>query len=259
MIILNPKDRRDLILERLNMDKKIDVDQLADQLNVSTMTIRRDLNGLESEGKVIRTYGGAVLNKPLVKESSFQVKETKFSAQKQRIAQTAIEIIPENSTILLDSGTTTYEIAKLLKNRRNITVITNDIKIAAELMNSELKVIIAGGELQNNIGALFGPLTEHTIKNIHVDLLFLGTHAVDPEAGLTSTTFEKAYIKKLMIEAAETTWLVTDSSKFGQKSFAKICDLSNINGVITDEGITEEYKEKIREYLKVIIPRRNEK
>lgn len=247
-----PKERRNLILEKLKKNEKIDIEHLAEQLNVSAMTIRRDLTYLEEEEKIIRTHGGAILNKPLIIESSFQAKEEKHNIEKRLIARKASELIQDNSTIILDSGTTTLEIAKLIKDRKKLTVVTNDIKIAAELMDSEAKVIVAGGELQNSVGALFGPLTEQILSNLHVDLCFLGAHAVHLKAGITTTTFEKAYVKKLMIEAAETTWLVVDSSKFCQKSLTKVCDLTRLDGVITDNKITDEYKEELQEYLEIV-------
>ena len=216
------------------------------------MTIRRDLNLLEDEEMVIRTHGGAVLNKPLIGETSFQVKEGKRHFEKMLIAKKAVTMIEAHSTILLDSGTTTLEIAKIIKDKKDLTVITNDIKIAAELMDSEVKVIVAGGELQNTVGALFGPLTEQILKNVHVDLCFLGAHAVHLKAGITATTYEKAFAKKLMVEAAETTWLVVDSSKFHQKSLTKVCDLTRIEGVITDNGITDEYRKSLHEQLEIV-------
>lgn len=248
-----PKERRNEILKQLNANGKIDIEDLVSKLNVSAMTIRRDLAYLEDNDKIIRTHGGAILNKPLVVESSFASKEGKFNAQKKMIAQKAVEFIQEHSTILLDSGTTTLEIAKLLKEKKTITVVTNDIKIAAELIDTDVKVIVTGGELQNNVGTLFGPLTEQMLKNIHVDVFFLGAHAIDFKAGVTAPTFEKASIKKLMIEASEKTWLVADSSKFDQKSLTKVCGLNQISGVITDHSITSELKENMSEYLDVVI------
>ena len=149
---MQPNERRNVILEQLNKNEKIDIDALAEELNVSAMTIRRDLNYLEEQEQIIRTLGGAILNKPLVMESSFQTKEGKHADEKRLIAKRAVELVQEHFTILLDSGTTTLEIAKLLKHKRNLTVVTNDIKIAAELMDSEVKVILTGGEMQNNIG-----------------------------------------------------------------------------------------------------------
>lgn len=247
-----PKERRNQILKQLHANGKIDIEDLVNQLNVSAMTIRRDLTYLEENEKIIRTHGGAILNKPLVVESSFRTKEGKFNDQKKQIANKAIEFIQDHSTILLDSGTTTLEIAKLLKDKKTITVVTNDIKIAAELIDTDVKVIVTGGELQNNVGTLFGPLTEQILKNIHVDLFFLGAHAIDFKAGVTAPTFEKASIKKLMIEASEKTWLVADSSKFDQKSLTKVCDLTQLYGVITDRNITTETEEKLNEYLEVV-------
>lgn len=247
-----PKERRNQILKQLHANGKIDIEDLVNQLNVSAMTIRRDLTYLEENEKIIRTHGGAILNKPLVVESSFRTKEGKFNNQKKQIANKAVEFIQDHSTILLDSGTTTLEIAKLLKDKKTITVVTNDIKIAAELIDTDVKVIVTGGELQNNVGTLFGPLTEQILKNIHVDLFFLGAHAIDFKAGVTAPTFEKASIKKLMIEASEKTWLVADSSKFDQKSLTKVCDLTQLYGVITDRNITTETEEKLNEYLEVV-------
>lgn len=249
---MQPKDRRKHILEKLYANGKIDIDDLVEELNVSAMTIRRDLNYLEEKNKIIRTHGGAILNKTLLYERTFTEKESKNRLEKQQIAKQAVKLIEEGTTIILDSGTTTFEIAKLLKEWRNITVVTNDIKIATELMNSQVKVIITGGELQNNIGALFGPLTENVIRNLHVDIFFLGAHAVHLEKGVMAPSFEKATIKQLMIEAADTTWLVADSSKIGEKSLTTVCELSEISGVITDMGLSEQYSAMLREQVRIV-------
>ena len=250
---MQPQNRRKVILEKLKKDGKVDIEQLIDELKVSAMTIRRDLTFLEAEEKVIRTHGGAILNKSLIGETAFHAKEGKNNLQKSIIARKAMDFIQDGSTILLDSGTTTLEIAKLLKERKNVTVITNDILIAYELMESEIKVIVTGGELQNNVGTLFGSLTEQILKNIHVDLFFLGTHAVHLEDGVTAPTFEKASVKKLMIDASEKIWLVTDSSKFDHRSLARVCDLSAIDGIITDDGLTDPFKQELTKLTQVII------
>jgi DeoR/GlpR family transcriptional regulator of sugar metabolism len=249
---MQPNERRNVILGKLNENEKIDIDALAVELNVSAMTIRRDLNYLEEQKQIIRTLGGAILNKSLVEESPYQTKEGKHSSEKQRIAKKAVELVQDRFTVLLDSGTTTLEIAKLLKNRRNLTVVTNDIKIAAELMDSEVKVILTGGEMQNNIGALYGPITEQILLTLHVDLFFLGAHAVHYRAGVTAPALEKAYIKKLMIKSAQATWLVADSSKLDQKAFAKVCDLEALSGIISDSGITSYYPQELPALLEVV-------
>lgn len=254
-----PKERREQILQQLNENGKIEIEDLVNELNVSAMTIRRDLAFLEETDQIIRTHGGAILNKPLVVESSFRTKEGKFNDRKRAIAERAVQFIQDHSTILLDSGTTTLEIAKLLKEKTTITVVTNDIKIAAELLDTDVKVIVTGGELQNTVGTLFGPLTEQMLRGIHVDLFFLGAHAIHSTAGVTAPTYEKAAIKKLMIEASEKTWLVADSSKFDQKSLTKVCDLNQIHGLITDQHLSDETEKMLNEYLEVVTVEGGEK
>ncbi|MFD1362063.1 DeoR/GlpR family DNA-binding transcription regulator [Lentibacillus salinarum] len=249
---MHPNKRRDLVMKAIQEDGKVEINKLSDELNVSPMTIRRDLVQLEEDGKLIRTHGGAVLPKPLITETPFSTKESRHTEQKKLIAKKTLPFIKDGQTIILDSGTTTLELARLLSARKDITVITNDIKIAAELLDSQLKVFITGGELQTNVGALYGPQTHQFLKSIHVDMFFLGAHAIEMEAGITSPTFEKSLIKQLMIEAAETTWLVADSSKFDQKAFSKVCDFDQISGFITDEGISDDQKEQLSHYIKII-------
>jgi DeoR/GlpR family transcriptional regulator of sugar metabolism len=246
-----PNERRRWIeLEIINQGK-VDIEKLSKQLNVSTMTIRRDLAKLEEEGKIVRTHGGAIYPKALIRETPYLSKKEKNIRQKKAIARKALEFIPEHANIILDSGTTTMEVAKLLKGREDLTIITNDIKIAAELIESKLKVIVTGGELQNRVGTLYGWPTQELLKNIHADVFFLGAHAIDIESGVTAPTFEKSLIKKLMIQAAEATWLLADSSKFNQKAFSFVCDLSRLEGIITDSGLSEEDKNNYEEYVAI--------
>lgn len=249
---MQPSERRDWVLQKIQVDGKVEIDQLSADLDVSHMTIRRDLDLLEEEGKVIRVHGGAIGTKPLITETPFLAKESKNTDQKRIIAKKALSFIKDGQTILLDSGTTTLELARLLKSKSNLTVITNDIKIAAELVDSKLKVIITGGELQNDVGALFGPQTHHFLKNIHVDIFFLGAHAIHDETGITSPTFEKSFVKQLMMGAAERTLLLADSSKIGERAFSKVCDLKDITGFITDDDISTEAREKLAESIEIL-------
>ncbi|MUK88722.1 DeoR family transcriptional regulator [Ornithinibacillus sp. L9] len=249
---MQPTERREWVMQQVRENGKVEIEVLSAELNVSPMTIRRDLDQLEEEGKVIRIHGGAVLPKPLITETPFFAKESRRIEQKRMIAQKALSYIKEGQTIILDSGTTTLELARLLRNRENITVITNDIKIAAELVDSSLKVIVTGGELQNDVGALFGPQTHQFLKNIHVDLFFLGAHAIDVQAGVTSPTFEKSLVKQLMIQAAESTLLVADSSKIDQKAFSKVCNLSELTGFITDQDISDTMKNELSDSIDIL-------
>jgi DeoR/GlpR family transcriptional regulator of sugar metabolism len=248
---MQPSDRRKWIYKKVTTEGKVEIDQLSEELDVSPMTIRRDLDQLEGSGQIIRVHGGAVAAKSLITETPFTTKESRYIVEKRVIAQKALGFIKEGQTILLDSGTTTRELAKLLATWRNLTVITNDIKIASELVDSKLKVIVTGGELQQEVGALFGPQTHYLLKQIHVDLFFLGAHAIDLNEGVTSPTFEKSFVKQLMINAAAKTWLVADSSKLNQKAFSKVCDLKELNGFITDDSLSDEDRQKLAEVIQI--------
>lgn len=248
---MQPTERRTFIIQALDNNEHVDVEQLAKDLQVSAMTIRRDLKTLEAEGKVIRTHGSAVLKEAIINESAFKDKEIQNSEKKKRIAREAIKLVRDDSVLLLDSGTTTLEIARLLKDRENLTIITNDVQIAAELINSQATVMMTGGNLQKETGTLSGAVTEEFLREIHVDLLFLGAHAIDFKAGVTAPAHDKAYVKKCMIAASERTWLVADSSKMNKKSFTTVCYLDEIHGFITDSGLLDEDHKKLKEHLKV--------
>lgn len=244
--------RRNFVIEKINKHGKVEIDQLAEQLDVSPMTIRRDLALLEEAGQLIRSFGGAVLPQVLVQETPFHTKEAHYGEQKKQIALKALKFIEKGQTLLLDSGTTTLELARLLKTEHDLTIVTNDIKIAAELIDSNLKVIMIGGEMQNNIGAVFGAQASQFIETIHVDLFFLGAHAVDIDAGVTSPSIDKSYLKQQMMNAAESTWLLADSSKLNMKAFSNVCDLLTLTGFITDDDITDSMKKAINDYVEVL-------
>jgi len=249
---MHPADRQKLIFKKITNQGKAKIYELSQEFNVSEMTVRRDLRKLEQEKKIIRSDGNALLVKDLITETPYLKKESERVRQKQEIAEKAISLIQEGNTIILDSGTTTLEIAKLLQNKKNITIITNDIKIAAELINSKLNVIVTGGELQNEVGALFGSYTSKILSEFYVDILFLGAHAIDTYHGVTTPTFEKSIIKKQMIQASENTWLVSDSNKLNKNLFSKVCNLDEITGFITDDNILELDKSKYKKYVDVI-------
>lgn len=240
-----PIERRSWIENQIFTKEKVEIDEISKQLNVSSMTIRRDLTELEQEGKVIRIHGGAISPKLITTETSYSSKTTQKMKEKHSIALKAVELIRENTTILLDSGTTTFEVAKLIKGRDDLTVVTNDIKIANELIDSPLKTIVLGGEIQKGVGALYGPITEYILKEVYVDLLFLGAHAVHVEKGIKAPSIERASIKKKMIESAKQTRLLVDSSKFNKMSFSHVCQLSEIDGIITDAKVNDEIEKEL--------------
>jgi DeoR/GlpR family transcriptional regulator of sugar metabolism len=245
-----PIERRKWLEQQILVNKKIDIEEVSQQLDVSSMTIRRDLKELEAKGKVIRTHGGAVSLEMLAEEVPYSSKATKNNEQKKAVASKALPLIEENFTIILDSGTTTLELARLLKPRSDLTIVTNDVNIANELLDSSNKVIVTGGELQQGIGALYGSATQKMLEIIYADIFFLGAHAIDLESGVSAPTFEKSMIKQLMVNAAERTWLLADNSKFNKKAFSKVCSFTEIEGIITDRNtdpsIIEAYQEKTK-------------
>lgn len=255
---MQPNERKTFILNELHEIGKVEIDALATALNVSAMTIRRDLTLLEETGEVIRTHGGAILGRALMQESSFVEKKQVQYKEKRMIAAEAVKLIKDDAVILLDSGTTTIEIAKQLKEKSGLTVITNDIHIAQILMETNCNVMMTGGMLQPETGTLLGPLVEQTIGDIHVDQLFLGAHGVDITSGVTAPTHEKASIKQAMIAAADRTYLVADTSKLRQKSFTRVCGLEKLAGLITDEHMEETERKQFEKALSVIIAKEGE-
>jgi DeoR/GlpR family transcriptional regulator of sugar metabolism len=248
--IILPEERRNWIEQQISRSSKIDIEEVAEALKVSAMTIRRDLAALEKEGKLVRIHGGAISVESLIPEATYTSKESKNTAEKREIASKALSLIVDNSTIILDSGTTTLELAKLLKDRQDLKIITNDIMIAHELLDSSASVIVTGGELQREVGALYGSAAQMFIEGIHVDICFLGVHAIDLEQGVTAPTFQKALIKQKMIASSERTYILADYSKFNKSAFSKVCDLSKIQGVVTDNhmqpSIIKEYSKKVK-------------
>lgn len=249
---MRPTDRRKWIEKQLSVHKKVDIEEMSKQLNVSTMTIRRDLNEMERDRKVIRTHGGAISVDSITEEVPYSLKKTKNVAEKKAIARKALSLVEKDMTILLDSGTTTFELAKLLKRKSSLTIVTNDIKIANELLDSSNEVIVTGGELQKGVGALYGTATQNMLEVIRADIFFLGAHAIDLHSGVMTPSFEKSLIKQLMIRAAEKTWVLADSSKFDRKAFSIVCDLEGLDGIITDQELASSLVKKYSTKLKLL-------
>ncbi|MFJ7826325.1 DeoR/GlpR family DNA-binding transcription regulator [Psychrobacillus sp. NPDC096623] len=240
---MTPVLRKKRILEELAVKGKVDIIDLVNLLDVSAMTIRRDLDELEKQKKLIRTHGGAAIPETIIAEQSYLQKISEAHPQKVEIAEIAIKLVKDGMKVFLDSGTTNFEIAKRLKGKENLTIVTNDIKIAAELMDSKVEVIMLGGKIQNGVGAVFGTYAENMLKEIHVDILFLGAHAVHSTLGITSATLEKASIKREMINSSEVVYLVVDALKFGKKAFAKIASIDSVTAIITDQTLPVEVEE----------------
>lgn len=240
------EERQARILELLEENEKITVPELSDIFEVSTVTIRSDLRSLESEGKLKRTHGGAIPIGKAAFEPTSSIKEVEHPREKQAIAERALECIEDGDTIALDTGTTTYELAKLLSKRSNLTVITNDLKIALCLEStSEAALIFIGGIIRRGFHCTTGPTAIGTLSDLNVDKVFLAANAFTSEKGFTTPSLQQAELKKALIRAASETIMLTDSSKFGQVSFVRFAGLDDIQKLITDKNLSAAQKKQL--------------
>lgn len=237
--LLNEERRRE-ILGVVHRDGRVLVKDLARHFRISQITIRKDLEVLDSQGAIQRTHGGALaVQAGALLDPSLRDKEKLHSKQKVQIARAAVRLVEEGQSVLLDSGTTTTAIARALKNRNmeRLTVITNAINIAAELAGTHIEVILTGGTLRKNSFSLVGPLAERTLRQLSADILFLGVDGFDTKAGLFTPNLLESEVNRAMVTIARRTVAVCDSSKFGRRSLCNIMPVAMVHEVITDTQI----------------------
>ncbi len=240
-------ERRQHVLALIQRDGRVLVSELSDRLGISRITIRKDLDYLESRGLVQRTHGGALApGSGALLDPTLQEKERHQLEEKKRIAAAAAKLVEEGQCILLDSGTTTTAIARELRGHSRLTVITNAVNIAAELAGTDFDVILTGGSLRKNSFSLVGPLAEDVLREIHADILFLGVDGFDTKAGLSTPNILEARVNRAMVKAASKVIAVCDSTKFSRRSLALIVPPQAIHSVITDVAIREEDAEALR-------------
>lgn len=241
------EERQSKIAELLKSQSSIKVNELANIFEVSESTIRRDLQDMEQRGLLTRTHGGAVGAEKTSFEPTFHEKSDEKHEEKLKIAKVAINMIEDGETIILDSGTTTLEIARNLGNKKLI-VITNSIDIAAELSTKEnIELIVTGGTLRLTTRAMVGHITEMSLKNFRVDKAFIGANGISIEEGITTPNFVEAQTKKAMMNVANKVYIVADSRKFNQVNFSVICPIRAVTGIITssdlDNNIVKSYED----------------
>jgi DeoR/GlpR family transcriptional regulator of sugar metabolism len=241
--------RRDKILELIREDGQAKVMDLARIFKVTEVTIRQDLERLEKDGYIVREHGGAYLKNIDHNVRNLSLQNQENLAEKMIIATKAIEYIHEGDTIILDSGSTTTEIAKLLTGYKNLTVITNAINISLILgVQIGINLIVTGGEFKAPTLSLTGQKAADFFQNLHVDKLFLATAGIALKSGLTYPGISDICVKRAMIEAANEIYLVADSTKIGKNSFASLGALSLIDYLITDSKIKQEDIEWLKTY-----------
>ncbi|WEA00863.1 DeoR/GlpR family DNA-binding transcription regulator [Mucilaginibacter sp. SJ] len=250
-----PNQRKDKIFELIKEDGSAKVIDLAKIFKVTEVTIRQDLEKLEREGLILREHGGAYLKNIEDQVRAFSLTHQENMDKKELIAKKSLEFIESGDSIILDSGSTTTEIAKLLKGFRNLTVITNAINIAMMLGTEPgIDLIVTGGEFKPPTLSLTGQKAADFFKGIFVQKLFLATSGLSLKAGLTYPSISDLVVKKAMIDSAETTYLVADSTKIGKSSFASLGALSLIDYIITDADIEPKHTEVLKQNeIKLII------
>jgi len=244
-----PNQRREKILELIREDGHAKVLDLSRIFKVTEVTIRQDLEKLEIEGSITREHGGAYLKNMDLNVRNFSLQNQDNLAEKRMIARKALEFIEEGDTIILDSGSTTTELAKIITGFRNLTVITNALNIGL-ILGAEpgINVILTGGEFKAPTLSLTGQKAADFFQNLHVDKLFLATAGVSLKSGLTYPGISDICVKRAMIESANVTYLLADSTKIGKNAFASLGALSLINYLITDSGIRNEDIEWLKSY-----------
>jgi DeoR family fructose operon transcriptional repressor len=231
-------ERRARILELINTRKKLTVNELCQLLEVSAATVRGDLRDLDREGLLLRTHGGAIERSRASFEQTFSKRRTVNLSAKQAIAAAAEQLIESGDTILLDTGTTTIELARRLRSFQKLTVVTNDLEIARMLEDCPgLDVVIIGGTIRKGYHCAIGPAGLTMIHDLRVDKAFMATNSLSPDAGAMTPDLQQAATKKAMISIARKVLLLCDSSKIGRESFARFATLDQI-GVLVSEHLS---------------------
>lgn len=231
------EERQRAILERVQRDGKVSVEALTETLGVSAPTVRADLGVLEGRRLLLRTHGGAIALESTLYEPPYAERERARQAEKGRIGSAAAARVRDHETVLLDAGTTTSEVAVRLKERLGLTVVTNSLEAAWELMDAppgHVETIVVGGSVHASRRATLGPLAAEFLGRLQVDRAFIGVNGVHPEAGWTVVDFDAAQVKRAMIARAREVVVVADSSKLGAAAFASIGPLSLAHALVTD-------------------------
>lgn len=245
----DPAERRSYALDQLDEKGHVSVNELSTELDVSDVTIRKDLQFLEDQNLVIRTHGGAISADRFAYDVPFEKKAQRQKEEKRRIGKKAAKIVKNQDTVILDSGTTTLQVIRGLKDREveDLTVSTNSVHIALETVGTpEINVLLLGGTVRSKSASVVGPYAEQMLRDHSFSKLFLAGDGLDIGHGLTTTDDQEAYLNQLMIESADQTIVVVDSSKFGRRGLCRICKIEAIDVLITD-SIPDDVDQRLAE------------
>lgn len=240
--------RKDKIIKLISENRMMKAHELAEHFQVSMETVRRDLTELEAEGIVRRVHGGAVLNMSHSLEPDFSYREIKNFEEKILIGKKAVSFVEEGDTIIIDLGTTTLEFARFLKGKKNVTVLTNSLKIAIELMDDPgITVIILGGVVRRGEGTTSGYWAEDVVDQFHVEKLFLGVGSMEPEKGIMDYHIEETNLRRHYLKHTKQVIALADYTKFGITALNKVCSTEQVDILVTDERADKKMLKQFRE------------
>lgn len=236
-------ERQAKIVQLLQDRGSLQVEELARELKVSPMTIRRDLGTLEEHNKIERYHGGAVAKE----EEDYARKRVSHQKEKEKIARRCLGFVKEGDTVFLDAGTTTYEIARLLPAVEGIMVVTNDLEIGRLLQESRVRLFLCGGEVQKSTGSVFDQYARQMLENFKFDIGFFGAASINKNFEVTTPTIEKMWLKRQVPMQCQEAFLAVDSSKFGRQSMTRINHLGDYAGIVTERKFSEREKKRLAE------------
>lgn len=244
-----PAQRLTLIMQYMEENKSAQIKELSDYLGVSEATVRRDLTILDKEGSIERTHGGAILSGQSTSFERIYSEKLKLDQEeKMRIGNAAAAMVNDGDTVFLDSGTTTFQIAKNLERRKNLTIITYDLFIASAIsLDPSSILIVTGGIKREGFNVLVGAATEKFIRGLKVSKVFLAADAVDVGFGVSNANYMEAGAKSLIVESGDRTILVADHTKFGKTALAKVCELASVDTIITDHDLPQKTAQAIEQ------------
>ncbi len=245
---MNITERHQLILQKLQENGKVDIQELADTMQVSGVTVRKDLKLLEEKNLLFRTKGGGSVKNPYATEKPINEKEFINVEQKKKIARAAVPFTAQTDSILIGSGTTVFELSRFLFPTKHLFVITPALKVALELYSRpNVEVLQLPGLIHQSSASAAGSFAERLLEDISCDILFLGADGIDLEHGLTITNLTEASLNQKMIHLAQKVVIMADSTKFERRGIGKICMLDQIDCIITDDGVSPQLVKQIEE------------
>ncbi len=240
-------DRMAAILEHIAHAGSVDVTRISADLSVSAATLRRDLKALQEQGLLVRTHGGAVAS-GVGFELPLRHRAARRQPQKRAIGRLAASLVPEGAVVGMTGGTTATEVARALKNDAGITVVTNALNIAADLvLRPSMRIVVIGGAARHASYELVGPAAESMIENYHLDVSFIGVDGLTVQEGCSTYDELEAHTDHAFIRRARRTVVIADSSKLGKRTFARICRTDEIGDLVTDADADPDFLTGLRE------------